>query len=939
MKWMYCFTPPIEYSRPEKVSIDGLRGGILRVALRLSASATVGYLLLLILQYILPFLFIYKLSTLVSAQEPAWFTIGDGAVLLALALCSFLVVVGQLNLERYFSLRICSIFDHLLSRHTRPGVTLSVLERLASRDLNVVLEGIGASFNLFAIPLFLMLAMLGAVSLYGATGLGVVLVIAAFIPLSYGLSKLSDRNYGRIMDKVMQRIEQCSTWLKDGPLLKQFFDPTSLPTVEQTLADELTLRDRDTLLRGADSYIIGFGRLIPFVLLAIFGAGVYLLPWDGAVFWLAIPLLSAMLGLPRAYLSFKAVDRSLIELDALFEGLDSKEASRLGASDGNSAVQFDEYWPIWPSSLVALVPGQHPDKLAEVGPLLIAFRLVPELGCNVQAVADKLIEMDASNLSNGQRLRLQLIRGVFLARAQNRSLLIDHDLSSLDSAAAQRVMDALQRLPDVQFSPAAGQAIESRACSVMTGAALNAAEMPRRADADGQHFGLVDLMKICALGVLALLVPAVMMSYAGNLTLPPSDPGAGWVLAYVAGGVASGVCAGLFIESSLRRRLAQNLSSGLRDVCAGNLAHGLQIVSRDVTTVFERIAWYAHDISWISALLACSVGALWLGFGLPGLILALVFAGSLTGLYRLSVPELYRSRTATVAGFDALIRSTQASHSIASASASSLGHLSQWLANTRQSVSMQGVAHFYQTRMISVIARTVTAASCTLFSDLVIVLIVMLGSAYQASSYGFVLAVTAVLLVRSDLSNVFLAITGFESQSISVERLLHFGAIKQKVPLQSDEGLIQIAGFTSQRSYKPVTLHLGTVQSLKGASGVGKSDYLKGVAGVVEIAQVAADDMTHDQGLRTYYFNQAAIALVLKSEDPIDGLMGWLAALPADGQQLVFLDEVFLHVPLEALVTVAGRLEDYGRFSGNTLVLVDHRLELDRAIDLAEWIR
>ncbi|VVP34149.1 hypothetical protein PS862_04530 [Pseudomonas fluorescens] len=825
MKWMYSFTPSIQYVRPSKVSIDSLRGGILRVAFRLSALATAGYLLLLILQYIISLLIIYKLSSLVSAEGPVRFTIGDGAILLSLALCSFLVVVGQLNLERYFSLRICSIFDHLLSRHTRSGVPLSALERLASRDLNVVLDGIAGSFNLFAIPLFLMLAMLGAVSLYGATGFGAVALIAAFIPLSYGLSKLSDRNYKRIMDKVTQRIEQCSTWLKDGPLLKQFLDPTSLRVVEQTLSDELSLRDRDTLLRGADSYIIGFGRLIPFVLLTFWGAGVNLLPWDGVIFWLAIPLISAMLGLPRAFLSFKVVDRSLIELDALFEGLDSKGASPLSASDGNSAVQFDEHWPIWPSSLIALVPGHHPDKLSEVESLLIAFRLLPELGCNVQAVADKLIEMDASNLSNGQRLRLQLIRGVFLARAQNRFLLIDHDLSSLDSAAARSVMDALERMPDVQFSQAAVQAIECRVQNVETGAALNPPEMPRCTDADGQHFGLLNLMKLCSLGVIALLVPAVMMSYAGNLTLPPSDPGAGWVLAYVAAGVASGVCAGLFIESSLRRRLTQHISLGLNDVCAGDSANGLQIVSRDITTVFERIAWYAHDISWISALLACSVGVLWLGFGLPGLILALFFAGSLMGLYHLSVQELYRTRTATVAGFDALIRSAQASYSIASASVSSLGQLSQWLANTRHTLAMQGVAHFYQSRRISVIARTVTAASCTLLSDLVIVLNVMLGGIFQSSSYGFVLAVTAVLLVRSDLSNVFLAITGFKSQSISVERLLRFGAIKQRVPLQVVGGLIHIAGFAGQRSYKPTALHRGGVQLLRGASGVGKSDY------------------------------------------------------------------------------------------------------------------
>ena len=39
----------------------------------------------------------------------------------------------------------------------------------------------------------------------------------------------------------------------------------------RTAAGERFLRDVDTLLRGADSYIIGFGRLIPFVLLGLLG--------------------------------------------------------------------------------------------------------------------------------------------------------------------------------------------------------------------------------------------------------------------------------------------------------------------------------------------------------------------------------------------------------------------------------------------------------------------------------------------------------------------------------------------------------------------------------------------------------------------------------------------------------------------------------------------
>lgn len=939
MRWMYCFTPTIEFTQPDSTSVSRLRGGMLRVAFRLSPFATVAYLLLLVAQYIIALLFIYKLSSLVGGQGIDGFTVGDGVILLMLGGCSFLVVVGQLNAERYFNLRFCSIFGHLLSIHVRPSVALPVLERLASRDLTVVMDGVGASLNLFAIPSFLILATLGAVAVYGPAGLAVVVLLAVIIPVSYGLSRLADRNYNKIMDKVTERTEQCSLWLQHGPLLKQFADQSEQQRIGSILDEEMWLRNRDTLLRGADSYIVGFGRLVPFILLASIGATAYLLSWEGAVFWLAIPLLSAMLGMPRAYLSYKAVGRSLDELDTLFVDFRSEPPARSGVADSRYEILFDEDWPIWPSTLLGLIPGVLPEDTTQVHVLLTHFRLVPELGKTPHEVADKYIDLDASNLSTGQRLRLQLIRSVFLARLQGRCLLVNNDLSSLDSAAALAVRDTLSTFADIRFFTTASKALDSRRSDEYQGGAMDAPEFESPSTASSGYFGLVQLLKCSVWGVIALLVPAVMMSYAGNLTLPEYDPGAGWILAYVIAGIATGICAGLYIESSLRARMVQALREGLRDICAGGRTNHLQVVSRDVTTAFERIAWYAHDMAWVGALLTCSIGALWFGSGLSGLMLAGAFTGALVCLYRLSINELYRSRLATVAGFDALIRSTQGSHSLSSAGISGLERLGGWLAQTRQSVVLQGLAHFYEARMISVIARTICAASCTLLSDMAIVLIVMLGAFHQASGVGFVLAVTALLLVRSDLSNVFLAVTGFKSQSISVDRLLSFSSSKLKVPVWINGKALHISGFSGRRAYLPLTMQRGSLQLLRGASGTGKSDYLKGIAGVIEVQSVTQDCLIPDHSLQTWYFNPTAMELVFKTKDVVGALMEWVEALPADGSQLVLLDEVFLSLTVSAAVDAATRLQNYGQSSTNTLVLIDHRLDLGPTIDLLEIVR
>lgn len=137
--------------------------------------------------------------------------------------------------------------------------------------------------------------------------------------------------------------------------------------------------------------------------------------------------------------------------------------------------------------------------------------------------------------------------------------------------------------------------------------------------------------------------------------------------------------------------------------------------------------------------------------------------------------------------------------------------------------------------MRSVITRTVTAASCNLLSDLVIVLVVLMGSLYRTSDSAFVLAITALLMVRSDLANVFLAITGFKSQAVSMERLQHFARPKSSVAVSITGQRLSIEPFTAQRAYRALSLERGRLYTLSGQSGSGKSEYLKGVAGITDV--------------------------------------------------------------------------------------------------------
>lgn len=937
MKWMYCFTPALRYRTFARSEGRAFDDGFFGLAFSLAPWAVGAYVLVSLLQYSVTLLFVYKLSTLVAVQGSADIELADTALLALLALGGFLLVVSELNLERHISLKLCHEFECLLARKIQPQVEVSVLERLVSRDFSVILDGFGAGLSLLVIPVFLLLSMLLALLVFGTAGFWAVAVIGVFLPLSYLLSRLSDRNYQRIMDLTAHRIEQCSAWLRKGPWLKQFADRMDLQSIEGTLAGERSLRNLDTLLRGADSYIIGFGRLIPFVLLGLLGTSESAMVWDGAIFWLSIPLLTAVLTLPRSYVSYKAVGRSLDALNGLYQSSSRHPVVQSATADqAHGVIEFDGDWPIWPATMVELIPGQFESQREDLHALLGAFRLVPELGQDPQQVLQLPIELDGSNLSAGQRLRLQLLRGVFLARAQDGTLSIDHDFSVLDAAAAKAVKDALDHLSWVCFSPSAARVIAQRECPPAEAAERTATTVPA-SDPALERFSFGALFKYCCWGVLMLLVPALMMSYAANLTLPEAGFSPLQVLLYAVAGVGAGVCAGLFIENLLRSRFSRLFTDGLRDIRLTGLADALQVVSRDVTTTFERIAWYAHDIAWIIALLLCNGVALWMGFGLFGIAVALLFSGLLATLYRLSINELYRTRVESVKGFDALLRSAHVAFSISQAGGMGFERLGDWLELTQRGAIAKGLKHFYTTRMRSVITRTVSAASCTLLSDLVIVLVVLMGSLYRTSDSAFVLAVTALLLVRSDLSNVFLAITGFKSQSVSLERLQLFARPKSSVAVAIAGQSVGIAPFVAHRAYRALNLERGRLYSLSGHSGSGKSQYLKGVASITD---VVIEEAGVAQTITTtrYYLDSKTSALLGSELEASSWLETWLNALPEDRHHLLLLDEMFSALRAEQLAERLQTLHRYVERSGNTLVLVDQRCRLEHDIKLSELV-
>ena len=91
MKWMYCFTPTLRYQPFARSEERAFADGFFGLAFSLAPWAVGAYVWVSLLQYAVPLLFIYKLSTLVAAQGIVDIVLTDTVLLAFLAISGFLL--------------------------------------------------------------------------------------------------------------------------------------------------------------------------------------------------------------------------------------------------------------------------------------------------------------------------------------------------------------------------------------------------------------------------------------------------------------------------------------------------------------------------------------------------------------------------------------------------------------------------------------------------------------------------------------------------------------------------------------------------------------------------------------------------------------------------------------------------------------------------------
>ncbi len=352
-----------------------------------------------------------------------------------------------------------------------------------------------------------------------------------------------------------------------------------------------------------------------------------------------------------------------------------------------------------------------------------------------------------------------------------------------------------------------------------------------------------------------LLVVAVLISNSNYIYDSYSSLGDSAFLFLIFLGVIVGVSSGITIESKLRNYFSEKWIKGLSGYNeTSDIEQVIQLCSRDLTTSFERLSWYIHDILWVLSMLFVSLFAMFVSFGFIGIFFAILFLSIFIVLYKKTIENIVRTRRDSIEGFNSLIISSYNSIRV-----KKMNFIDGFLVErTIDNAISTPISHFHDTRREMIKSKSLVGIHCEVLGDLVILISIFLGIIMNVSIQSLLVVVTPLILIKGSLINVFFAVTGFKSNSISADRIIDFSRVKERVEIKYHNKVFYIPAFSSFISYNDLALDEGRIYQLSADSGAGKTTYLKTVSNIRSPSQLYDTKAFDDEVCtRTIYLNES----------------------------------------------------------------------------------
>ena len=426
-----------------------------------------------------------------------------------------------------------------------------------------------------------------------------------------------------------------------------------------------------------------------------------------------------------------------------------------------------------------------------------------------------------------------------------------------------------------------------------------------------------------------LIIVAILVSNSNNLYPILTASNTYIALSLMTLGILLGVSSGVAIESKLRNYFSEVWIKGLSIFKeTKDIEQIIQLCSRDLTTIFERLSWYIHDILWVLSMLLVSLVAMFFSFGFVGVLLSTVFISIFFILYKCTIKEIVRTRKESVNGFNSLIMSSYNSIRV-----KKMNFIDQNVINSIYSKSVNTPLHyFHDSRKNMIKSKSLAGINCATLGDLVILSCAFTGALMEVPIQSLLVVATPLILIKSSLINVFFAITGFQSNSISAYRISEFSAAKEKVEMKYSNGIFYIPSFSNFIDYHELILEEGRIYQLSAPSGAGKTTYLKSIGNIIN-AEKSNNKIKTDSEVKAYsiYLNEKYKYYLFENSN-IQDFVKDVASNIINKPILISLDECLLDLEVPDAKNLLSNIIDSIKNKSIAVIFSDHRFNFGEKI-------
>jgi ABC-type phosphate transport system ATPase subunit len=809
------------------------------------------------------------------------------------------------------------------------------IARLINRDIGVLLEFISNSLKFFYFPIAIALMLVPIYILEGIHGVFALSTVSIFILLSWYIARKSIYLANNIYTISKIRIDKSSWFLSVRAYLKNWNELESLSEIKNVTTQEISLRNKDSFIRSLDLYIILFGSVLPVLILLIIAttSGQDINHYLLIVLWFAKPMISLVMEMGRFGSDYTVAKRAFEEI---------KLNLNINTTSLNmETIELNETWEIWSGSISDnVLSALSPSNLS----LSAELGLDDELKNRQTRELNVNLDFLGTNLSQGQKTRVLLIRAIHLSIATKKILNINISLHSLDPISCRKLYNALpeiQKYCQINFTKdqhdffqdqiVRSSTYENFHRSDQTSNYLHATNnaMPKNEVTIHQENFFYYYKKLAAVIGVFFTIPAIFLSLNGYII--SSDYSANkkiYLLILIT--ILSLIIAptlGYLIERKNRKKATFSQDKLLRHANLDNLNDLMQRLSKDFTVMIERISWYIHDIAWYKALILISFSAIIYTAGIGGVLINILFLSTIVLICKIFSSAISQARTGAVEGINFAIDTLQNLAAIGNVDHSTF-------TSKRNILSSIGFEKLINTHIKMVLTKINFSNLISVSTGIFIIIVVTAASLTKSPKNEIVFLLTSLLAMEATIVNLFQALTGLNAQLLSYIRL-------DKLPIQNPDENSNISickkgdhylisdcmNSKLNISYKPLILQVGNVFSLSGNSGLGKSEYLKTISGFTH-SQIADNSITPDTSkIKVIYFGENSIELLRSLNKP--DLLDYVTKKMVDeNYKIIIFDETFRMLAPKNTQVIITKLENILIKTQSSLILVDHRFEL-----------